>query len=63
MNNSVATRGSTYLDVELKILVHLVNIGEDVSNDAWNDALQLGVLHDALKQFVPHRVNLEDKAS
>ena len=43
------TCGAPYLDVELKVLVHLVDVGEDVSNDTRDDSLQVGVVHETLK--------------
>ena len=39
--NVVTKGGGTDLDVKLQILVHLVDIGEDVADDSWNDALHL----------------------
>ena len=38
----------TYLDMELEVFVHVVNEGEDVAHDTWDNALQVGVTHDAL---------------
>ena len=49
VNEIVVTRGATYLDVELKVFVHLVDVGEDISNDARNDPLEVGALHDTLR--------------
>lgn len=38
-----------YLDVELEVLVHGVDVIEDVVSDAWDDAHQLGVVELALR--------------
>ena len=42
-----------YLDVKLEVLVHLVDVGEDVADDARDDPLQLCVAQHSL-----HRVRL-----
>ena len=48
----------SYLDVELEVLVHLVDVGEDVLHDARDDALQHGVPQHPLKHtqsYITHR--------
>lgn len=40
--------GSLDLDVELEVLVHGVDVVEDVLGDAWDDAHQLRVVQLAL---------------
>ena len=44
----VRRRSVTYLDVKLEVFVHLVDVGEDVWDDAGNDALHVGVAQHAL---------------
>ena len=49
INEVTVTCGAPYLDVELEVLVHLVDVGEDVSNDTRDDSLQVWVVHETLK--------------
>ena len=39
--------------MKLEVLVHLVDVGEDVADDAWDDSLQLSVAQHSF-----HRVRL-----
>lgn len=47
-----------YLDVELEVLVHGVDVIEDVVSDAWDDAHQLGVVELALRGGTIHYITL-----
>ena len=40
--------GTTDLNVELQVLVHLVDVGEDILDDSGNDSLKERVTHDTL---------------
>lgn len=40
-----------YLNVKFKIFVHLINIAEYVTNNSRNDALQVSISKNSLKQF------------
>ena len=39
----------THLDVKLEVFVHLIDVGEDVADDARNDALEVLAVHKALR--------------
>lgn len=47
-SQSLPLRPSPYLDVELKVLIHGVDVVEDVLGDAWDDAHLLGIVQLAL---------------
>jgi hypothetical protein len=42
----------SYLNVKLKIFIHLINIAEYITNNSWNDALQISMSKNSLEQFI-----------
>ena len=45
---SRSSDADTDLDVELKILIHLVNVGKYISNDTWDDTLEMWICQHTL---------------